>query len=76
MKETKMSALPKDHIVPEVVIDHINDIFGKPDDFKVEPAVTEAANEDQPTNGKTNWFWSWTQSSYEAWDQSGKFDKI
>ena len=44
--------------------------------FPTITAVTEAANEDQPTNGKTNWFWSWTQSSYEAWDQSGKFDKI
>ena len=72
--ETKVSALRKEQLDLKVVEDQMDAIFGKPDDFKVEPAVIEAANDYLPTNIFAKWLCSWTESSFRSYNASGKFD--
>ena len=72
--ETKMSALLKKQLDIDLVKDQMDAIFGKPDDFKVEPAVIEAANDHLPTNIFAKWLCSWTESAYRSYNASGKFD--
>jgi hypothetical protein len=73
--ETKMSALPKEQLDLEGAKNYIDDTFGKSDDFIVEPAIVEAANDQAPLTlfGRfVAYMDAWTQSSYDAWEKAGK----
>ena len=70
-----MSALPKEQLDLEGAKNYIDDTFGKSDDFIVEPAIVEAANDQAPLTlfGRfVAYMDAWTQSSYESWEKSGK----
>jgi hypothetical protein len=74
-----MSALPKEQLDLDVVNGQMDAIFGKPDDFIVEPAIVEAANDQVPLTlfGRFVAFMAaWTQHSYDAWEKAGKPEQL
>jgi hypothetical protein len=70
-----MSARLKEQLDLEGIKDHINNIFGKSNDFIAEPAIVEAVNDQVPSTvfGKIYAFFdAWSQHSYYAWEKAGR----